>query len=82
MAGLVAAPAVALRRSALVVDQAGSLTARVESARATPEQVRLVVAVDGIGQLDAVAPLGSRVAPGDPVRLSVDVTRLAGLPVP
>ena len=82
VAGLVAAPAVALRRSALVVDQAGSLTARVESARATPEQVRLVVAVDGIGQLDAVAPLGSRVAPGDPVRLSVDVTRLAGLPVP
>ena len=80
-AGLPGAHAVAVRRSALVVDPAGGLAARVESARVTPDQVRLVVAIDGIGQLDAVAPLGSRVAPGDPVRLRVDVTRLAGLPI-
>ncbi len=80
-AGLPGAHAVAVRRSALVVDPAGRLSARVESARVTPDQVRLVVAIDGIGQLDAVAPLGSRVAPGDPVRLRVDVTRLAGLPI-
>ena len=32
------------------------MTGRVVSARATPEQVRLVVAVEGIGDLDAVRP--------------------------
>jgi thiamine transport system ATP-binding protein len=80
-AGLEPAYAVALRRSALVVDPAGALDARVESSRVTPEQVRLVVTVEGVGSLDAVAPLGSRVAPGDAVALRVDVTRLAVLPI-
>ena len=80
-AGLPPAYAVALRRSALVLDGAGTLAARVASARVTPEQVRLVVEVDGIGALDAVAPLGSRVSPGDEVTLRVDVTRLAALPI-
>ena len=81
-AALPAAPAVAVRRSALVVDPAGAVRARVESARVTPEQVRLKVVADGLGLLDAVAPLGSRVAPGDMVGLWVDVTRLAVLPIP
>ncbi|RYC14275.1 ABC transporter ATP-binding protein [Nocardioides zhouii] len=80
-AGMPPAYAVALRRSALVLDEAGTLAARVESARVTPEQVRLVVEVDGIGVLDAVAPLGSRVSPGDEATLRVDVTRLAALPL-
>ena len=80
-AGLRSAYAVALRRSALVVDPDGPLHARVESARVTPEQVRLVVEVDGLGTVDAVAPLGSRVSPGDDVALRVDVTRLAVLPI-
>jgi thiamine transport system ATP-binding protein len=80
-AGLEPAYAVALRRSALVVDPSGALDARVESSRVTPEQVRLVVTVEGVGSLDAVAPLGSRVAPGDAVALRVDVTRLAVLPI-
>ncbi|MDT0182784.1 ABC transporter ATP-binding protein [Microbacterium sp. ARD31] len=80
-AGLEPAYAVALRRSALVVDPAGALDARVESSRVTPEQVRLGVTVEGVGSLDAVAPLGSRVAPGDAVALRVDVTRLAVLPI-
>jgi thiamine transport system ATP-binding protein len=80
-AGLPPAYAVALRRSALVVDADGPVHARVEAARVTPEQVRLVVAADGIGSLDAVAPLGSRVSPGDEVALRVDVTRLAVLPI-
>jgi len=80
-AGLPPAYAVALRRSALVVDADGPVHARVEAARVTPEQVRLVVAADGIGTLDAVAPLGSRVSPGDDVALRVDVTRLAVLPI-
>jgi thiamine transport system ATP-binding protein len=80
-AGLPPAYAVALRRSALVLDDAGALAARVVSARVTPEQVRLVVQVDGIGALDAVAPLGSRASPGDEVTVRVDVTRLAVLPI-
>lgn len=80
-AGLAAAPAVAVRRSALVVDDAGPVRARVESARVTPEQVRLVVQVEGVGAVDAVAALGSRVAPGDEVTVRVDVTRLAVLPI-
>jgi thiamine transport system ATP-binding protein len=80
-AALPPAYAVALRRSALVVDDAGSLRAVVESARVTPELVRLVVRVDGMGIVDAVAPLGGRVAPGDEVSLRIDVTRLAVLPI-
>ncbi|MBS2939737.1 ABC transporter ATP-binding protein [Nocardioides sp. J2M5] len=80
-AGLPAAPAVALRRSALVVDPDGPVPAHVTSARATPEQVRLVVEVEGVGTLDAVAPLGSHVGPGEDVRLQGDVTRLAVLPI-
>ena len=80
-AGLPAAPALAVRRSALVVDGTGPIAARVESARVTPEQVRLVVHADGLGPLDAVAPLGSRVSPGDDVAVRVDVTRVAVLPI-
>ena len=80
-AGLPPAYAVALRRSALVLDAAGPVRGRVQAARVTPEQVRLVVDADGIGTLDAVAPLGSRVSPGDEVALRVDVTRLAVLPI-
>jgi thiamine transport system ATP-binding protein len=80
-AALPPAYAVALRRSALVADDAGSLHAVVESARVTPELVRLVVRIEGVGSVDAVAPLGGRVAPGDEVSLRVDVTRLAVLPI-
>ena len=80
-AGLAPASAVAVRRSALVVDDGGPVRARVESARVTPEQVRLVVQVEGVGAVDAVAALGSRVAPGDEVAVRVDVTRLAVLPI-
>lgn len=80
--GLPDAHAVAVRRSALVLDPAGTVPATVESARATPEQLRLVVEVEGVGAVDAVAPLDSRVAPGEQVRLAVDATRLAVVPAP
>lgn len=76
-AGLPVAPAVAVRRSALVVDDAGPLRGVVVSGRATPELIRLVVEVDGVGEVDAVARLGSQPAPGAAVRLSVDPSRLA-----
>jgi len=77
-AGLPAAPAVAVRRSALAVAQGGGpIGGTVVSGRATPEQIRLVVDVDGIGEVDAVARLGTHPAPGDRVALSVDPSRLA-----
>ncbi|MCW2853918.1 MAG: transporter related protein [Nocardioides sp.] len=82
-AGLPPAAAVAVRRSALTVDPSAEpeephdLTGVVLSARVTPDQVRLVVGVDGLGELDAVASVGTHPAPGEPVRLSVDRSRLA-----
>ncbi|MCY7394962.1 MAG: ABC transporter ATP-binding protein, partial [Nocardioides sp.] len=80
-AGLKAPPAVvAVRRSALEVTPegvAGSLPGVVVAARATPEQIRLVVQVDGVGEVDAVASFGRVVGPGARVGLSVDATRLA-----
>jgi thiamine transport system ATP-binding protein len=71
------ARAVAVRRSALRLDSTGGLTGRVVSARATPQLVRLVVDVDGVGELDAVAPLDRHPGPGESVRLAVDHTRTA-----
>jgi len=76
-AGLPAAPAVAVRRSALQVDPVGALSGVVLSTRATPEQIRLVVEVAGVGEADAVAPLGSHPAVGAETRLSVEAGRLA-----
>jgi thiamine transport system ATP-binding protein len=70
------APVVAVRRSALSVDPSGRLAAEVLSSRATPDLVRLVVDVDGVGEADAVAPLDSRIGVRDTVRLSVDPGRL------
>ena len=79
-AGMPAAPAVAVRRSALVASSAGSLTGRVVSSRATPEQVRLVVTVAGLGEIDAVAPLDRHPGTGEEVRLAVEATKLAVIP--
>ncbi len=82
-AGRPGAPAVALRRSALRVEPAGALAGTVVSAAATPDQVRLVADVEGLGRLDAVGGPGlaaARVpAPGAAVRLDVDPARLAPL---
>jgi thiamine transport system ATP-binding protein len=79
-AGLPDAAAVAVRRSALSVSPHGVLEGRVTAGRATPDQVRLLVDVAGIGEVDAVASLDAHPGPGDLVRLAVDVTRLAVLP--
>src|SRR6185503_12693920 len=51
----IAALRLAVRRSAFRVDPEGRLKGTVVEARATPEQVRLVVDVEGVGELDAVA---------------------------
>ena len=55
------------------------VAAEVVTVRTTPGQVRLVCRTE-LGEVDAVAPLDLRLAPGDAVRLSVDRTRLAPLP--
>ena len=81
-AGAPDAPAVAVRRSALVAGSVGALDGTVLTIRSTPEQQRLEVRVPGVGDVDAVAPLDLRTSPGDPVRLRVDVTRLAPLAAP
>lgn len=74
------ADVVAVRRSALTVTEDGLLTGTVVAAQATPEQIRLVVDVPGLGDVDAVAQLDAHAGPGDDVRLAVDHTRLAAIP--
>jgi len=73
------APAVAIRRSALKVVEAGPLSGTVRSSRITPEQVRLEVDVDRVGLVNAVSPLDRHPGPGERVELVVDPTRLAVL---
>jgi thiamine transport system ATP-binding protein len=72
--------AVALRRSALRVASEGPLDGRVLAARVTPELLRLVVDVDDVGEVNAVAHQDSPVRVGEDVRLAVDLTRTAVLP--
>lgn len=79
----------ALRRSALRVtgvlaDGAPApetaLAASVVSARITPEQTRLVVTLDGVGPVDAVAGLDVPLRPRQRVTLALDPTRVALIP--
>jgi thiamine transport system ATP-binding protein len=72
--------AVALRRSALRHSPDGPLAGRVLEARVTPEVVRLVVDVDGVGEVHAVADQDSTVRVGETVHLGVDLGRIAVLP--
>ncbi len=72
--------AVALRRSALRVDPSGPLTATVEEARVTPDQIRVQLDVDGAGSLPAVADPGTDVRVGAQVRVSIDTSRIAPVP--
>lgn len=77
-AGLPAARAVAVRRSALEVAGDGPLRGRVVSFRSAPEVVRLTVDVEGVGELSAVAQAAEEWGVvGDEVRLRVVPDRLA-----
>ena len=80
-ADLPPAPAVALRRSALVVAAddglSGGLSGEVVSAQATPDQVRLVVDVAGVGEVDAVGASDRVPGPGERVTLALDPGRMA-----
>jgi thiamine transport system ATP-binding protein len=71
----------ALRRSALRVDDGGPLRGSVRSLRTAAEQTRLVVDVDGAGPLDAVTGLDSALRPGDVVNLTLDASRAAVVPL-
>ncbi|MCL2543510.1 MAG: ABC transporter ATP-binding protein [Nocardioidaceae bacterium] len=75
---------VAVRPGALTAVPEGSdvadLAATVLVATASPDGARLVVAVEGIGELDAVARPGWSAAPGDRVGIVVAHTSLARLP--
>ena len=77
--GLPAAAAVAVRRSALSAEPNGALAGEVVSARATPDLVRLVVDLDDVGLVDAVARSERHPGPGERVRLAVDPARLAAI---
>jgi thiamine transport system ATP-binding protein len=63
-------------RSAFRVDPEGPLPGPWPRPGSTPEQVRLVVDVDGVGELDAVARSTST-RPGRRCGSSVDATRTA-----
>jgi thiamine transport system ATP-binding protein len=71
----------ALRRSALRVDPQGVLRGVVRSVRATAEVARLTVDVEGVGAMHAVAGLDLPVLVGESVRLSLDLSRTAPIPV-
>jgi thiamine transport system ATP-binding protein len=76
-ADLPAAPAVAMRRSALAVSADGGLAGVVVSAQATPDQVRVVVDVAGVGEVDAVGASDHVPLPGERIRLALDPGRMA-----
>jgi thiamine transport system ATP-binding protein len=56
------------------------MTATVEEARVTPDQIRVQLAVDGAGSLPAVADPGTDVRVGAQVRVSIDTSRIAPVP--
>lgn len=74
--------AVALRPSALLAgpDLAGGIPATVRSFRPTPDASRLVVTVDGVGDLDAVGVPGWIAAQGQRVVVRVAEHAIAALP--
>ncbi|HET6563009.1 MAG TPA: ABC transporter ATP-binding protein [Marmoricola sp.] len=73
------ASAIALRRSALHVAGSGPLSGVVRSARLSSGENRLVVDVDGVGSLDAVAGMDVGLRAGERVRLELDTSRVAFL---
>jgi thiamine transport system ATP-binding protein len=69
-----------VRRSAWRCADVGELKGSVLGARVTPEVLRLVVDVEGVGEVQAVADRDSPVSVGHDVRLRVDLSRTAVLP--
>jgi len=77
-AGLDPAPStLAARRSALRVDDSGSLAGTVRSSAAVADALRVSVEVDRVGLMDALADQSARLGPGDRVCLAVDRSGIA-----
>ncbi|HWJ81876.1 MAG TPA: ABC transporter ATP-binding protein [Nocardioides sp.] len=72
---------VAVRRSALVASPVGGvgLAARVVAVSAAPDELRLLLDVEGVGELPAVGAAGWLPAAGDRVTVRVDRDRVAVL---
>ncbi|HET8600799.1 MAG TPA: ABC transporter ATP-binding protein [Segeticoccus sp.] len=73
------AATVAVRRAAVHVGEGGKLAGRVLSAAAARDAVRVVVEVEGVGELDGLAGLDAQLRTGDEVRVTVEPTGLAVL---
>ncbi|WP_134325152.1 ABC transporter ATP-binding protein [Cumulibacter soli] len=61
----------ALRANALRIAADGALVASVRSVAPALDELRLIVAIEGGEELEAVAPIDAQVATGDVVRLSL-----------
>ncbi|MEQ6902247.1 ABC transporter ATP-binding protein [Nocardioides sp. YIM 152588] len=71
---------VAVRPSALRAGVDGELAGSVRGVVGTPDGARLVVDVEGVGELDATGPAGWSPAPGDEIRLRIEAAGVARLP--
>ena len=81
LAGRPAAPVVAVRSAAVLAAPDGDgVPARVRAVRLTPDGARLVVAVDGVGELDAAGAQGWAPEPGQRASLRLDPGGLAAVP--
>lgn len=79
-AGLTGADSVdrlALRRSALRVDERGELRARVLTVAAVTDAIRVGLEIDGVGRVEGLADRSARIDPGDRVGVRVDPADLA-----
>ena len=71
----------AVRRAALRIDPRGPLQGTVEEVTAASDTLRVTVRLAQIGSLGAVAGLDERLEAGATVRLALDPTGLAALPL-
>ncbi|KAB2808173.1 ABC transporter ATP-binding protein [Pimelobacter simplex] len=84
LAGRPAAPAVAVRPTAVLAGPGGDgddgVPAEVRAVRLTPDGARLVVSVAGVGELDAAGVQGWAPHPGERATLRLDPGGLAAVP--
>lgn len=70
---------IAFRPSALRLDSAGDIEAKVLAAAASPDHTALKVLIGGWGEMDAVAPAGSPVVIGQSITLRHDASGISRL---
>jgi len=69
----------ALRRSALRVDDSGTLDGTVRAAAAISDAVRVELDLDDVGRVEGLAEQNATLRPGDRVRVRVDAAGMAEL---